>query len=49
MMVYITEERWYPPLVGGVGCDLGIVQEGMDGGAVDISEVEECGMAAGGE
>ena len=49
MMVYIAEERWDPPLVGRIFCGLGIVQEGIDGGAVEISEVEECGMAAGGE
>ena len=49
MMVYISEERWDPPLVGSIFCDLGIVQESIDGRAVEISEMEECGMAAGSE
>ena len=49
MKVYISEERWDPPLVGSILCELGIVQEGIYGRAVEISKMEECWMAAGGE
>ena len=49
MVMDKTKEWWNPALIGGVAGLLDVLNEGVDGWAIGLAEVNECGIAARGE